>query len=141
MKKNGWYDGHVSKKSYQVKSRASKTQVWDAPVNLRAWREREIYSYAEDSEGEKIGYFKIAAGKYIWKTEEDFPVPEKHFRLRIADFGRSRAQKQIYKSERLRMQTLAALVYLLTQQFLNSTALLKELDRSRKRTQKATGFF
>ena len=27
LKKNGWYDGHVSKKSYQVKSRASKTQV------------------------------------------------------------------------------------------------------------------
>ena len=74
LKKNGWYDGHVSKKSYQVKSRASKTQVWDAPVNLRAWREREIYSYAEDSEGEKIGYFKIAAGKYIWKTEEDFSL-------------------------------------------------------------------
>ena len=65
LKKNGWYDGHVSKKSYQVKSRASKTQVWDAPVNLRAWREREIYSYAEDSEGEKIGYFFIAAGKYM----------------------------------------------------------------------------
>ena len=74
LKKNGWYDEHVSKKSYQVKSRASKTQVWDAPVNLRAWREREIYSYAEDSEGEKIGYFKIAAGKYIWKTEEDFSL-------------------------------------------------------------------
>ena len=74
LKKNGWYDGHVSKKSYQVKSRASKTQVWDAPVNLRAWREREIYSYAEDSEGEKIGYFKNAAGKYIWKTEEDFSL-------------------------------------------------------------------
>lgn len=93
LKKNGWYDGHGSKKSYQVKSRASKTQVWDAPVNLRAWREREIYSYAEDSEGEKIGYFKIAAGKYIWKTEEVFPCSRKHFRLRIADFGRSRAQK------------------------------------------------
>ena len=77
LKKNGWYDGHVSKKSYQVKSHASKTQVWDAPVNLRAWREREIYSYAEDSEGEKIGYFKIAAGKYIWKTEEDFSLFQK----------------------------------------------------------------
>ena len=24
LKKNGWYDGHVSKKSYQMKSRASK---------------------------------------------------------------------------------------------------------------------
>ena len=124
LKKNGWYDGHVSKKSYQMKSRASKTQVWDAPVNLRAWREREIYSYAEDSEGEKIGYFKIAAGKYIWTTEEDFSLFQKSiFACASQILEEVERKKQIYKSERLRMQTLAALVYLLTQQFLNSTAL------------------
>lgn len=133
LKKNGWYDGHVSKKSYQVKSRASKTQVWDAPVNLRAWREREIYSYAEDSEGEKIGYFKIAAGKYIWKTEEDFSLFQKSiFACASQILEEVERKKQIYKSERLRIQTLAALVYLLAQQFLNSTALLKELGQEQK---------
>ena len=116
LKKNGWYDGHVSKKSYQVKSHASKTQVWDAPVNLRAWREREIYSYAEDSEGEKIGYFKIAAGKYIWKTEEDFSLFQKSiFACASQILEEVERKKQIYKSERLRIQTLAALVYLLAQ--------------------------
>ena len=133
LKKNGWHDGHVSKKSYQVKSRASKTQVWDAPVNLRAWREREIYSYAEDSEGEKIGYFKIAAGKYIWKTEEDFSLFQKSiFACASQILEEVERKKQIYKSERLRIQTLAALVYLLAQQFLNSTALLKELGQEQK---------
>ena len=133
MKKNGWYDGHGSKKSYQVKSRASKTQVWDAPVNLRAWREREIYSYAEDSEGEKIGYFKIAAGKYIWTTEEDFSLFQKSiFACASQILEEVERKKQIYKSERLRIQTLAALVYLLAQQFLNSTALLKELGQEQK---------
>ena len=133
LKKNGWYDGHVSKKSYQMKSRASKTQVWDAPVNLRAWREREIYSYAEDSEGEKIGYFKIAAGKYIWKTEEDFSLFQKSiFACASQILEEVERKKQIYKSERLRIQTLAALVYLLAQQFLNSTALLKELGQEQK---------
>ena len=119
--------------AYQVKSRASKTQVWDAPVNLRAWREREIYSYAEDSEGEKIGYFKIAAGKYIWKTEEDFSLFQKSiFACASQILEEVERKKQIYKSERLRIQTLAALVYLLAQQFLNSTALLKELGQEQK---------
>ena len=133
LKKNGWYDGHGSKKSYQVESHASKTQVWDAPVNLRAWREREIYSYAEDSEGEKIGYFKIAAGKYIWKTEEDFSLFQKSiFACASQILEEVERKKQIYKSERLRIQTLAALVYLLAQQFLNSTALLKELGQEQK---------
>lgn len=133
LKKNGWYDGHVSKKSYQVKSCASKPQIWDAPVNLRAWREREIYSYAEDSEGAKIGYFKIAAGKYIWKTEEDFSLFQKSiFACASQILEEVERKKQIYKSERLRMQTLAALVYLLAQQFLNSTALLKELGQEQK---------
>ena len=112
LKKNGWYDGHVSKKSYQVKSRASKTQ---------------------DSEGEKIGYFKIAAGKYIWKTEEDFSLFQKSiFACASQILEEVERKKQIYKSERLRIQTLAALVYLLAQQFLNSTALLKELGQEQK---------
>ena len=110
-----------------------KKKVWDAPVNLRAWREREIYSYAEDSEGEKIGYFKIAAGKYIWKTEEDFSLFQKSiFACASQILEEVERKKQIYKSERLRIQTLAALVYLLAQQFLNSTALLKELGQEQK---------
>lgn len=133
LKKNGWYDGHVSKKSYREKSRAPKTQVWDAPVNEQAWREREIYSYAEDSEGERIGYFKIASGKYIWKTEEDFSLFQKSiFACASQILEEVERKKQIYKREQLRIQTLAALVYLLAQQFLDSTALLKELGQEQK---------
>lgn len=133
LKKNGWYDGHVSKKSYREKSRAPKTQVWDAPVNEQAWREREIYSYAEDSEGERIGYFKIATGKYIWRTEEDFSLFQKSiFACASQILEEVERKKQIYKKERLRVQTLATLVYLLAQQFLDSTALLKELGQEQK---------
>ena len=94
LKKNGWYDGHVSKKSYQVKSRASKTQVWDAPVNLRAWREREIYSYAEDSEGEKIGYFKIAAGKYRFNVATS-KIAFEGFRLIYTEAGEEKDEKGV----------------------------------------------
>lgn len=133
LKKNGWYDGHVSKKSYREKSRAPKTQVWDAPVNEQAWREREIYSYAEDSEGERIGYFKIATGKYIWRTEEDFSLFQKSiFACASQILEEVERKKQIYKRELLRVQTLASLVYLVAQQFLDSTALLKELGQEQK---------
>ena len=133
LKKNGWYDGHVSKKSYREKSRAPKTQVWDAPVNEQAWREREIYSYAEDSEGERIGYFKIATGKYIWRTEEDFSLFQKSiFACASQILEEVERKKQIYKRELLRVQALASLVYLVAQQFLDSTALLKELGQEQK---------
>lgn len=133
LKKNGWYDGHVSKKSYREKSRAPKTQVWNAPVNEQAWREREIYSYAEDSEGERIGYFKIATGKYIWRTEEDFSLFQKSiFACASQILEEVERKKQIYKRELLRVQTLASLVYLVAQQFLDSTALLKELGQEQK---------
>lgn len=82
---------------------------------------------------EKIGYFKIAAGKYIWKTEEDFSLFQKSiFACASQILEEVERKKQIYKSERLRIQTLAALVYLLAQQFLNSTALLKELGQEQK---------
>ena len=81
----------------------------------------------------KSGNFKIAAGKYIWKTEEDFSLFQKSiFACASQILEEVERKKQIYKSERLRMQTLAALVYLLTQQFLNSTALLKELGQEQK---------
>lgn len=133
LKKHGWYDGHVSKKSYRAKDSAQKTQSWDAPVNTQAWRERDIYSYAEDSEGARIGYFKIASGKYIWKTEEDFSLFQKSiFACASQILEETERKKQIYKSELLRMQTLASLVYLLAQQFLDSTALLKELGQEQK---------
>ena len=77
-----------------MKSRASKTQVWDAPVNLRAWREREIYSYAEDSEGEKIGYFKIAAGKYRFNVATS-KIAFEGFRLIYTEAGEEKDEKGV----------------------------------------------
>lgn len=47
---------------------------WDAPVNEHAYCEREILHYAEDSSGSILGSFCIAKGKYLWKTQEDFPL-------------------------------------------------------------------
>lgn len=47
---------------------------WDAPVNDQAWKERDVLHYAEDYEGNILGNFTIARGKYLWTTEEDFPL-------------------------------------------------------------------
>ncbi len=55
-------------------SGAAVDSVWDAPVNENAYRERNIYYYEEDREGQVIGDFCIARGKYFWQTEEEFPL-------------------------------------------------------------------
>lgn len=55
-------------------SGAAVDSVWDAPVNENAYRERNIYYYEEDREGQFIGDFCIARGKYFWQTEEEFPL-------------------------------------------------------------------
>lgn len=113
-----------------------KYSVWNAPVNLFAYREREILHYAEDSEGTVLGSFCIARGKYLWTTEEDFPL----FLLSITRCGKelldgiddkldSRGDSASWFHGQQRSQVLAELVYLLAQQFIDSTALLHELAR------------
>src|SRR5699024_3350049 len=39
---------------------------WNAPTNSHAWKERDILHYAEDCEGNILGNFTIARGKYLW---------------------------------------------------------------------------
>lgn len=62
------------KKASLKDSGAAVDSVWDAPVNENAYRERNIYYYEEDREGQVIGDFCIARGKYFWQTEEEFPL-------------------------------------------------------------------
>lgn len=104
-----------------------RPDIWDAPRSEYAFCEREILHSAEDAEGNVIGNFPIARGKYLWKTEEDFPL----FLLSLfrcssrlldaidAALGRGTPSG--------RRQLQAELTYLLAQQFLDGTALLREL--------------
>lgn len=112
-----------------------KRYNWNAPVNEHAYREREIYHYAEDSEGTILGSFCIARGKYLWTTEEDFSL----FLLSIARCGNELLDELDHKPDsqrdaasfshgRQRSQILAELVYLLAQQFIDGTSLLRELS-------------
>lgn len=52
----------------------TKQMKWDAPLNENAYTARTVYHYAEDADGEIIGSFPAATGKYLWILEEDFPL-------------------------------------------------------------------
>ncbi len=125
---------HQDQRTGQKASRPA----WDAPVNLHAYSEREILHYAEDADGSVLGTFCIAKGKYLWTVEEDFPL----FLLSISRCAKAlldEAEDRLVRQEipaRLnqtlpRSQVLADLVYLLAQQFIDSTGLLEQLAKKR----------
>lgn len=113
---------------YQTKKK--ERSAWNAPINQYAYREREILHYAEDSEGMTLGSFRIAKGKYLWITEEDFPL----FLLSVYRCGKEILDEIDFSRRQepepaVRQQIHAELVYLLAQQFIDGTALLRELAK------------
>lgn len=107
-----------------------KNAAWDAPVNANAFMEREVFQYVEDYEGTILGNFCVAKGKYLWRTDEDFPL----FLLSLYQCGKKLLDeiddelcRDIASQNRQRIQT--ELTYLLAQQFTDSTVLLKELTK------------
>lgn len=116
-------------------SREKKNVVWDAPVNVNAYAEREVLQYAEEYDGTVLGTYCVATGKYLWKTDEDFPL-----------FLRSMYQcskelldgidEKLHRDEVMpkRRQIQAELTYLLAQQFIDGSALLEELAQEQEIT-------
>lgn len=112
------------------KPHTKKQIAWTAPLNENAYTERNVLQYAEDHEGAVLGSFCIASGKYMWTTEEDFPL----FLLSLYQCGKElldEADALLCREEpsagRQRFQ--AELTYLLAQQFISQTELLKELAK------------
>lgn len=102
--------------------------TWSAPVNEHAYRERKILCYAEGHEGEIIGTFTIASGRYFWTIEEDFPL----FLRSIYNCGKEILDEidtsfgqGSSSSRRSRIQ--ADLTYLLAQQYIDASSLLGKL--------------
>lgn len=125
--KRTWPAGDASQAGPDAASGISQHSAWDAPVNSHAYRERDILCYAEDSEGEVIGTFTAARGRYFWTTEEDFPLFLRSIYLCgkelldevDASLGRA--------SSSCRSRFHADLTYLLAQQYIDASSLLKEL--------------
>lgn len=148
LKKEAFADRETSSKEdifHSQKSAASKRKrqvTWDAPVNVHAYMEREVLHYVEDYDGTVLGNFCIAKGKYLWTTEEDFPL----FLLSLYQCGKQLLDEiddSLNRKEapfiRQRIQT--ELTYLLAQQFIDGTSLLEQLAKKEKTTQDGCQIF
>ncbi len=114
-------------------SKAKKNAAWDAPVNVNAYAEREVLQYAEDYDGTVLGTFCVAKGKYLWKTDEDFPLFLRSMykcSKELLDEIDEKLCREEVSSKRQRIQ--AELTYLLTQQFIDGSALLAELAEEKE---------
>lgn len=114
-------------------SKAKKNAAWDAPVNVNAYAEREVLQYAEDYDGTVLGTFCVAKGKYLWKTDEDFPLFLRSMykcSKELLDEIDEKLCREEVSSKRQKIQ--AELTYLLAQQFIDGSALLTELAEEKK---------
>ena len=103
---------------------------WNAPTNSHAWKERDILHYAEDCEGNILGNFTIARGKHLWTAEEDFSLfLLSLYRCSQEVLDEIDASLQREEPPSLRQRIQPQLTYLLAQQFMDGTALLKELAK------------
>ena len=126
--KRTWPAGDASQAGPDAASGISRHSAWDAPVNSHAYRERNILCCAEDSEGEVIGTFTAARGRYFWTTEEDFPLFLRSIYLcgkELLDEVDASLERASSPSCRSRFH--ADLTYLLAQQYIDASSLLKEL--------------
>ncbi len=114
-------------------SKAKKNAAWDAPVNVNAYAEREVLQYAEDYDGTVLGTFCVAKGKYLWKTDEDFPLflhsMYKSSKELLDEIDEKLCREEV-SSKRQKIQ--AELTYLLAQQFIDGSALLTELAEEKE---------
>lgn len=99
-----------------------------APENEHAFCQRNVYHYAEDYNGNNIGRFRVARGRYMWTLEEDFKLFLRSIYecseelLNSIDEG---AGKKRDTEHRIRYQ--AELAYLLAQQFTATSETLESI--------------
>ena len=121
-------DDSFPKKKEHKSSKAPKAHNnWNAKINKSAYCARPIYHQIEDYDGNSIGTIEIAKDKYIWTLEEDFNL----FLKSVYETGKellinSRLGKD-EPSEVTKQKYISNLVYLLSSQYIDSSATLKEL--------------
>ncbi len=118
---------------YALGKEEKRRGSWNAPVNVNAYMKREILHYAEDADGAVLGSFCIAEGKYLWTVDEDFPLfllSLYHCSKQLLDEIDAVSGAKAVSSNRNHVQ--AELTYLLAQQFVDGTALLKEFAKEEK---------
>ena len=118
----------TNRQKKQASNSGTKQTQWDAPLNQRAYTWRNVYHYAEDYDGEIMGDFVIASGKYLWKTEEDFPLFLKSmFECSQRLLQEIEAETGWERSTSCKMKIQGELAYLLAQQFIDGAGTLGKL--------------
>ena len=118
----------TNRQKKQASNSRTKQIQWDAPLNQRAYTWRNVYHYAEDYDGEIMGDFVIASGKYLWKTEEDFPLFLKSmFECSQRLLQEIEAETGWERSTSCKMKIQGELAYLLAQQFIDGAGTLGKL--------------
>lgn len=126
--KNNSNSAYHKQVNYSRRNHTSAWKMkWNAPVNSKAYVQRNIYHYVENSDGSVLGDFIIDTGKYFWTPEEEFPL----FMKSIIEcsrqiLGQEKSGEVPYRSEQ-QVQIQAELIYLLAQQFLQGVESLKKL--------------
>lgn len=118
----------VPKRSRAAAKKKQQPPQWDAPVNEYAYTVRKIYHYAEGAEGEVLGTFVAAEGKYLWTPEEDFPLFLKSMftcSKELLDAIDREKGRECLSDGRLAVQ--GELAYYLAQQFIDGAATLRTL--------------
>lgn len=138
MKTDAALENEVWKKEASFYKRQEKQVVWKVPVNPQAYVEREIFQYAEDAEGNKIGIFSLTRGKYMWSMDgEDFALFLKSL-LQCARQLLDEAEEKGFQLRKERQWYLGELVYLLAQQWidvqecLDAFAKIEKIDKDGK---------
>ena len=76
LKSNYKYDYKYSEYDEKYYGTDQENEEYDftAPENEHAFCQRNVYHYAEDYNGNNIGRFKVARGRYMWMPDEDFKL-------------------------------------------------------------------
>ena len=94
---------------------------WNAPLNETAYTQREIYHYAESTDGSPIGTFSVACGKYYLTDDEDYKL----FLLSIYNCSRKLLEDL---PDHVIEAYLPEVAYLISAQFVNPEEILAPLE-------------
>lgn len=115
-------------KTTDTTNRNKEQENWKAPINSMAYCNRKVFHGVEDGDGDIIGTFCVAEGKYFWIPDEDFTLFQKSIYLAgkelLDEIDEERGYGVSYEEK---MPVMAELAYLLSAQFIDSVAAVKHL--------------
>lgn len=122
---SGFYQTNTAASNQSKSAQRNRAMRWSAPINPGAYRARNIYHEIEDQDGMVIGESVLDAGKFYWTEDEEFPL----FLKSLYECGKNivseySERRNINGSMDEDVRLLSQIVYLLSQQFVDSEMVL-----------------